>query len=319
MIASGAAERGMIPKLEACITAVEGGRAARASDRRAAAARPADRNLYQRGHRHNGPRLTSEYYQPTMQYGNNQNNTDVLFNHQLNRQRFTHRLTRFSALLGIVFALLSPGLQSSSRGDIPFQAHAENPSTPISAHRLPDNYKTSLTNLLHWTHFPLRVAFVNGMTIGSHDLDTVVRSGFDEWVSATQGAVCYEVISNATHADVTVTYDVVPSRPFSGERLGATGFSFNPARKQLKRATMHLNVWDGMTRHDLARFQNTAAHEFGHALGINGHSPIPGDLMYYSSASAQGVTERDVNTLRLAYGQLARTAERTADTKTKQM
>jgi predicted Zn-dependent protease len=248
-----------------------------------------------------------------MRYRNNSNNSNNIDN------LFTCKFTRLSATVGIALALLSPGLQSSSRGDTPFLSHTDGSITPIAARRLPDNYKTSLTNLLHWTHFPLRVTFVNGMASGNHDLDTLVRNGFDEWVNATQGAVCYEVVSNDRRADVTVTYDVVSSRPLNGERLGQTGFSFNPARKQLNRATMHLNVWEGMKRHDLARFQNTAAHEFGHALGINGHSPIPGDLMYYTSSSAEGVTDRDVNTLRLAYGRLDRTADRANDDKTKRM
>ena len=212
------------------------------------------------------------------------------------------------------------GLQTDSRGDTPsFTSHTETSNTLNAAGSLPDNYKTSLRSLLHWGHFPLRVAFVNGITSGDHDMDTLVRNGFDEWVNAARGAVSYEVTANIRRADVIVTYDVVPSRPLNGERLGQTGFTFNPARKELARASMHLNVWAGMTRRDLARFENTAAHEFGHALGLNGHSPVPGDLMYYSSASSEGVTARDVNTLRLAYGGWERTAARTGDGKTKRM
>lgn len=58
---------------------------------------------------------------------------------------------------------------------------------------------------------------------------------------------------------------------------------------------------------------STAAHEFGHALGIQGHSDDPDDLMYPSETrfySADGerlpapdrpVTARDLNTLRACY------------------
>ena len=234
-----------------------------------------------------------------------------------------YKITRLFATVGAAFALLSVGLQTGSRGDTPtFTSHTDSPGASGTSNRtdsLPDNYKTSLKSLLHWGHFPLRVAFVNGIKSGDHDMDTLVRNGFDEWVNATQNAIRYEVVSNSNRADVTVTYDIVPARPLTGERLGQTGFTFNPARRQLVRASMHLNVWEGMTRRDLARFENTAAHEFGHALGINGHSPNPGDLMYYSSASSEGVTVRDINTLRLAYGNFERSVARATDSKTKRM
>ena len=47
-------DAGMIPKLEACVRAVGGGRAAGARRRRPPAAQPAPRGLHLRGHRHHG-------------------------------------------------------------------------------------------------------------------------------------------------------------------------------------------------------------------------------------------------------------------------
>jgi predicted Zn-dependent protease len=69
----------------------------------------------------------------------------------------------------------------------------------------------------------------------------------------------------------------------------------------------------GVTAADL---QSVAAHEFGHALGIDGHSDDPGDLMYPVEirmigpdgnpvpAPVHSVTLRDLNTLALCYPQL---------------
>lgn len=168
-----------------------------------------------------------------------------------------------------------------------------------------DTYADALVNELHWGHFPLRVAFTNSMSSDREKLDEIVQRGFNQWVRATQGEVKYVVVSTPSRADVTVTYEVVPARPFTGGKLGTTGFNYNKTRRQLFHADMRLSVWEGMTRRDLERFENTAAHEFGHALGINGHSPNPDDLMYFTSSQSDGVTARDLNTLRQAYGNFA--------------
>jgi hypothetical protein len=52
----------------------------------------------------------------------------------------------------------------------------------------------------------------------------------------------------------------------------------------------------------------TAAHEFGHALGIDGHSDERGDLMFPVHVMGRGfrISERDVNTLATSYPGLAK-------------
>ncbi len=214
---------------------------------------------------------------------------------------------RLFTVVCALFALAIPSAQTGSRGDALPRFEINDAS--VRSLNGGDNYRVSLTNVLHWGHFPLKVAFARRMMSGSQDLDQLARNGFEQWTKATSGAVRFEIINNREDADIIVTYDVLPARPGNGERLGQTGFTYNRSRLLLTRATMHLNVWENMTRGDLMRFQNTAAHEFGHALGINGHSPDPDDLMYYSSSSSRGVTVRDVNTLSTAYGVFARRPE----------
>ena len=68
-------------------------------------------------------------------------------------------------------------------------------------------------------------------------------------------------------------------------------------------------VSSGVVAYDLPRpqaallVQNMAAKEFGHVLGLKGHSPVPGDLMYPELRHdvAQLPTGRDLETLRQLY------------------
>jgi tetratricopeptide (TPR) repeat protein len=54
---------------------------------------------------------------------------------------------------------------------------------------------------------------------------------------------------------------------------------------------------------ELGELQTTAIHELGHALGLQGHSPYPDDIMYYCLNPAQTgqLTTRDKRTLHLLY------------------
>jgi predicted Zn-dependent protease len=45
----------------------------------------------------------------------------------------------------------------------------------------------------------------------------------------------------------------------------------------------------------------TMLHEMGHALGLMGHSPDPGDIMYRNVGGAEGLSSRDHETLRRLY------------------
>ncbi|MGL6281885.1 MAG: matrixin family metalloprotease, partial [Microcoleaceae cyanobacterium] len=56
-----------------------------------------------------------------------------------------------------------------------------------------------------------------------------------------------------------------------------------------------------------AYIASAARHEFGHALGIWGHSPRPEDVMYYSQVqSPPNISPRDINTLKKIYQQPTR-------------
>ena len=135
-------------------------------------------------------------------------------------------------------------------------------------------------------------------------------AGFDEWVRATRGVVCYQVVPTESRADLVVTFTFHSLSAGFSHVGGLTTLTCTGA--VLKKAAIEIVEKDD----DPAGFQAICAHEFGHALGIDGHSDDPDDMMAavitYPLVTVQNdeivlptptriVTPRDVNTLRAAY------------------
>lgn len=171
---------------------------------------------------------------------------------------------------------------------------------------------SGLRALLHWEHFPLRVFFPAGR-FATRERKALALAGFDEWVRATRGIVRYQVVPAGAQADVTVTF--TPHPPASGPTQTGGLTVLTRTGAALRKAALSLTERD----EDPDGFQATAAHEFGHALGIGGHSDDPGDLMFPVMSlprpmvrneetdpplRARGVTPRDLNTLHAAYPDL---------------
>ncbi|MGC8668112.1 MAG: matrixin family metalloprotease [Chthonomonadales bacterium] len=152
----------------------------------------------------------------------------------------------------------------------------------------------SPNTLSHWPAFPVRVLFDRNSELTPQRRQNAT-AGMDWWVQATGGAVTYELTSDANQADITITF----------AHLGNTGWAGRTeyvvaGDQTMIAAHVYLNL-DYLT--DPANLTPAAAHEFGHALGIRGHSSDPDDLMSYSPRvySLHGPSERDLNTLKTAY------------------
>lgn len=179
-------------------------------------------------------------------------------------------------------------------------------ATPaVPAAPSPPNYADApeIRRLLHWERFPLHLYFTPG-DLATKGRREAAQAGFDQWVRATKDFVHYQVVTKPEQADVTVTFLPNDSVPNQGGSCGHTSLSF--FELTMKSAAISLATAD-VPSGDL---QATAAHEFGHALGIDGHSDDPDDLMYaVLTRSASGdlplpshaVTNRDLNTLKVCY------------------
>lgn len=159
-----------------------------------------------------------------------------------------------------------------------------------------------MRRLLHWEHFPLHIYFTPG-DLTTKERTDAAQAGFDQWVHATKNFVHYQVVTKPALAEVTVTFLPHESVPDQGGSCGHTSMAF--LTLTLNSASILLATTD-VTPADL---QATAAHEFGHALGIDGHSDDPADLMYVvltrSAADlpipSSAITVRDLNTLKVCY------------------
>lgn len=157
------------------------------------------------------------------------------------------------------------------------------------------NYVAAIENALHWSSYPIRVYFVPNSNLNATRRNIAV-TGFNQWVSTTQNRVRYNVVTDAAQADITVTFSAFSGG--AGDELGVSFLTFEERTNRLISVEMNIGI-TGDDREDI----QTAAHEFGHSIGIGGHSDSPADLMFPSgnSAGCSCITPRDLNTLLTIY------------------
>ncbi len=126
---------------------------------------------------------------------------------------------------------------------------------------------------LHWPQFPVRV-YVEAPDGTRDQRALIVLAGLDEWVDASHQKVCYLRTMDPKAADITVRFVVGKFLLADAPVIGET--EVNWSGSTLKKASIRLAEGAG-TMEDL---QATAAHEFGHALGIQQHSSDQSDLMF---------------------------------------
>lgn len=229
---------------------------------------------------------------------------------------------RIFVLLAVVAALglrgMGGGLSAVAHGR---QASGSASSFDQSAARATQNKRAAgdyaanpqLQTLFHWDHMPVRVYFAPDSSSTKERVHQALV-GVSEWSVASEGVLWYTVVTKASEADVTIRFvesDTV--NPRDSNRVGETETETREGR--LEKARIRLAVADATPE----QIAEDAAHEYGHALGIAGHSDDPHDLMYPSTPRyyvngvlqprpERMVTLRDLNTVRRAYRELFATA-----------
>ena len=184
---------------------------------------------------------------------------------------------------------------------------------------LEDNFIDNASNesglIVRWNinKMPLKVCFLEAKNVSgfkpSYIKDT--EDTFSQWVQNSDSKLSYITVNNPYKADIIISF--VSQISSAKNESGETGFlgglttpHFSGIMLQfidIKLTTIKLSNSAPYT--DVEMY-NIALHEFGHALGIMGHSPKSSDIMYAimspnASSEKLSLSKRDINTLKFIY------------------
>ncbi len=164
------------------------------------------------------------------------------------------------------------------------------------------------TNVLRWSDkdIPIKIYIANGNNVQGYQSSYAesLEDALKSWEEASQGRIKFERVNSADKASIDFIWSDNPkdvSNPAEGGEayLRPVGNTLGAVRV----VVLTVKIQQGLNLNDqLIRLICT--HELGHALGIAGHSPSPGDIMYSSlplDYERLKVSERDAKTLRKLY------------------
>lgn len=129
---------------------------------------------------------------------------------------------------------------------------------------------------------------------------------WDVWSRTTDYKITWKLVDNSRDADVICGWTTVTTHHGNAWEAGNTGLRiiFNRLSKRGEIVNAEVKIltkFEGpLTDRELRR---VCLHEVGHALGLQGHSPNPDDVMYPVATFIQrtDLSSRDVKTIRLLY------------------
>jgi predicted Zn-dependent protease len=137
---------------------------------------------------------------------------------------------------------------------------------------------------------------------GVRDVAPLVREAVDLWNSQVGQEVRLQLVNENANADITIRWTSFENLPTNA--IGFTEVTFRTADQVLSSAKVQIQE----SLPDNFQVQ-VMAHELGHSLGVDGHSPSETDLMYANAHLPAAVTTRDRNTVLLSYVEARSRAE----------
>ncbi|MBC7879814.1 MAG: matrixin family metalloprotease [Anaerolineae bacterium] len=149
--------------------------------------------------------------------------------------------------------------------------------------------------VIRLTRLPVRVYL---RAAPSAELEAAVWAGAKRWEEASDGTIRFERVDNPLEADISVVFSkqtgVKEAGVASMETLGRLMPSVN--------VNLNLDQMLHIRLVDQSHFLETVAtHEFGHALGLWGHSNNAEDIMFPEMSATDRPSAQDVRTLRKLY------------------
>ncbi|MGJ5628822.1 peptidase [Nostoc sp. CALU 1950] len=163
---------------------------------------------------------------------------------------------------------------------------------------------TTKVGYLVWSQFPIRVYVEPPRAISKKQAQVWVNGvlqGVQEWITYLP----LTIVEQPEIADITIArkappLQISPGSNITRARSAQTTYELYTSNKVLShRFTILLSP--SQTGEYLIA---ASRHEFGHALGIWGHSPLQTDALYFSQVrNPSPISARDVNTLKRVYEQ----------------
>jgi hypothetical protein len=202
-----------------------------------------------------------------------------------------HGSRSLAVTLVCLTAMTLAGGAAPTKSDDEFEPnYASRMLTPIEGSKVPPSLVGSRQR------FPMRVVVMNGFYFNERYY-AAVKQACAAWVDATKSVKGGGVTLTCEDSDDSVGADVVIvlcSREQAGD---FSGFTDEFGAHALIRLSVFTEDNKPVSPKALKR---VAMHEFGHALGIWGHSPDSRDIMSVDPETSS-VSIADVNTLKLAY------------------
>ncbi|MEH2262537.1 peptidase [Nostoc sp.] len=194
------------------------------------------------------------------------------------------------------------------------------PSSPPKPHPLPptlaqrqdstnsgdyfSQVTTTQVGYLVWSQFPIRVYVESPKAINEKQAQTWVNNvlqGVYEWSTYLP----LTIVEQPEIADITIARKAPPLQISPGSNI---------PRARSAQTTYELYTSNNVLFHRFTILLSPSQtgeyliaatrHEFGHALGIWGHSPLQTDALYFSQVrNPSPISARDVNTLKRVYEQ----------------
>jgi hypothetical protein len=211
------------------------------------------------------------------------------------------RMLKRDALFQLSFhlAILAIGLAAGCGGG--GSALPVRTDVPLSISCPDDEFTPNETrytsHLYRLTKLPVFVHFIKDQNLTAMRHESAL-AGFRQWVTATGGRINF-VETSLADANVTVQFtDHLPPGIY-----GLTDLNYYIYDQVVNGGAISISISEADTP---ARIQATAAHEFGHVLGLNVHTPNCEDVMAKTffcgfPTSPMPLSQSDINTLKTAY------------------